>query len=149
MLQGLPYFLCCFCEIGLRLWVSVWLDGFVGLVEDIEAWRSVTLRHCFTACHHSLQVYSPVETIDRTCYTPFMLFWNYSPLVWPFVCLLPCTTRYVLLSSFSAVRLIKVTPHLMACWRIYYGVREKERRERGREGTGSGREWNREKGTEY
>lgn len=31
-----------------------------------------------------------------------------------------------LLSSFSTVGLVKVTPHLMACWRIYYGVSEKK-----------------------
>lgn len=72
----MPWSLCCFCAVGLCLcvlqWVSVCLDGFVGLVEDIEAWQSVTLRHCFTTCHHSLQVYSPVEMLVRTCYTPFM-----------------------------------------------------------------------------
>ncbi len=34
--------------------------------EDTEAWPGVF----YSLCRHSLQVYSPVETADRTCYMP-------------------------------------------------------------------------------
>lgn len=49
------------------------------------------------------------------------------------------TTRYVLLSSSGAARLIKVTPHLLACWRCGGFIMERWRQEREKER--GNREW--------
>lgn len=62
-----------FCVYVLSECVCCVLDGFVALLR----WGHRGLAQCYvpalfySLCHHYLQVYSPVETIDRTFYMPF------------------------------------------------------------------------------
>lgn len=61
-----------FACAALSEWVCDWLDVIVGQLHRGAGGRvqCEALALFYSWCHHSLKVYPPVETTDRTCYTP-------------------------------------------------------------------------------